>query len=98
MVYLHLIGSFEAVETYMNNCLRLEYLPFKVKANWFLKNVEFDYDMSILYTDLQIFQFCIFGNDTNKANIRKIFSFFCFLYKPLFLKYETLSLLLTFHF
>ena len=82
----------------MNNLPQTGISTFKSESKLVFKNVQFDYDMSILYTDLQIFQFCIFGNDTNKANIRKNFSFFCFLYKALFLKYETLSLLLTFHF
>ena len=41
-------------------------------------NVQFDYNMPVLCTDLGIFQFYIFGNDTNKANIRKILVCFVF--------------------
>ena len=70
-----------AFETYMNNLPQTGISTFKSESKLvFKKNVQFDYNMPILCTDLRIFQFCIFGKDTNKTNIRKIFSFFCFLH------------------
>ena len=69
-----------AIETYMNNFPQSGISTLKSESKLFFLNVQFDYDMPVLCTDLGIFQFCIFGNDTNKANIRKNFSFFCFLH------------------
>ena len=68
-----------AVETYMNNLPQTGISTFKSESKlFFFLNVQFDYNMPILFTDLGIFQFCIFGNDSNKANIKKKFSFFVF--------------------